>query len=122
MSEERQSAEAALSRLRAATARLAASASEQRAYLAKDPGLGECTDELALEWEDECGFLPLLASAGLLSPSADAALRRVDAELDSLSEDATAWTFRSLESDPRWERVRAAARLALLELGSSQER
>lgn len=86
--------------------RLAAPASEQVEYLSA-LGVGELTDELALEFDDL--YRPLAARLVETSPGLSLACQQLDRMLASQH---LKWTFADLGS-PEWAEVRRTAAAAL---------
>lgn len=109
--------------LRSATARLAASAAEQQAYLQglllpvaiDEDSSAYCCDELGLEFEDYFISVEHMLAAGELSAQQAEALRSLNAILEAWSgqQHADFWRSDALQSDPRWSAVRTRAQAAL---------
>ena len=72
-------------------------------------------DEIALEFEDAYGVVPRLATEGLISADAHAAIDALDIYLKSFSgsENRELWTADAVRQSAEWARVRVLAAVAL---------
>jgi hypothetical protein len=102
--------------LEQALTRLADSAADQVAYLAK-LGVLPSVDELALEFDDSFVLVPQLVRQGHLTREQAAMMASVSAQLARMSAMPELWTEAALRSHPDWEEVR---RLAALSLGKAR--
>jgi hypothetical protein len=118
--------------LRAATARLAAPASEQELYLNRlllplaidgDSSAYGC-DELGLQFEDCFISAEQMLAAGELSTEQIRSLSSLNATLERWSgeQHADFWQRDALQADPRWTEVRGLAQAALNLLPAKDER
>jgi hypothetical protein len=101
---------------------LAASASEQRDYLASI-GINDLADELALELDDLRGLLGPVAGESTSGRVAIELVNKLDAKLDSMSghDQAPLWTIEALSTSSDWDQVRSLAASALKALASMEE-
>jgi hypothetical protein len=108
-----------LRQLREALEHLSAPAADQAAYL-QSIGTAPLADELALEHYDAALAVWDMVDRGELPESIGTTVREVDSLLDEMSgqEKADLWDVSALEN-LQWDRVRALARKALVELDRS---
>jgi hypothetical protein len=96
---------------------LAASYSEQNAYLQRT---NTDVSELALDFDWTRQWTPQLQAADLLPESIGFLLDAIDSELTTLSSahDPAVWTGRALQTVKHWNVVRKLAARALYDLGA----
>lgn len=93
---------------------LAASGPDQLRAL---PGFVVVTDEILSTFGDAFLLVPQLERAGLIGDSGGAAIRELDAWLDSMPTDGSLAEASTLESHDFWAQARTLAGRALLSLG-----
>jgi len=91
---------------------LASPATRQVEYLIMI-GVGDCADEMALNFDDDFKFL--ICRAARFSKKQIQAIQAVDAQLSKMSGEKRAhlWSFDALRSSAEWAQVRILAALAL---------
>ena len=108
--------------LRESLERLASPAESQIGFL-ETLGVGDCADELALEFDGDARVVPALVEFGFATSAQLDAVRAVDIVLRRMSgpENAELWTFAALRNSTGWQEVRklAQAALSLLSLPKS---
>jgi hypothetical protein len=77
--------------------------------------VGDCADELALEFDDGFVMLAQFLAVELISEAVACFVLRLDDALSAMSGPANSdlWTLAALETDPRWQQVRQLAQEVL---------
>lgn len=104
----------ALNELRGALLHLAADAGGQVDYL-RGLNVGDCADELALEFDD--AFVPIAQffGSGIFSPDFERHLENINEILSSMSGESKSdlWRLAALSSRDEWSRVRELSSQAI---------